>query len=353
MKRSILLLVHLGYWCLYALLLAVIFILIIAAQPQKPLFIDSAWKQWFTLMLPIAIFPGIIGFYTAYGYLFPTFLGKRRIAAFFGASLFTIIASALLSGLLAIAMYPDTISRRVTWDGWISMWVIMGIMASIHLTIGTVVRGFITAYDDIQVKEALTRQNTLVELALVKSQIQPHFLFNTLNNIDVLIRQDAEKASEYLNKLSEILRFTLYETKDELQPLSKELEHIDLYIELQKLRTSINNYVVKRVQGDPLQVMLEPMLFLPFVENAFKHAEFNKQSEAIVLEWTIAPERVHFVCRNTFKANTAQDHPGSNLGGIGNELMRKRLELLYPQRHVLRTFVDANYYVVELEIKRT
>src|SRR6185503_21279079 len=117
------------------------------------------------------------------------------------------------------------------------------VIAAIHGTIALVIRGFITWYTEIKLKEELAQRNFEMELALIKSQINPHFLFNTINNIDVLITKQPELASLYLNKLSDILRYMIYETKTEKISLATELDYIEKYLELQKIRTTNPNYV--------------------------------------------------------------------------------------------------------------
>jgi len=184
-----------------------------------------------------------------------------------------------------------------------------------------------------------------MELALVKSQINPHFLFNTLNNIDVLIQQDAIKASVYLNKLSDIMRFMLYETKTERIELSKELTYIEKYIELQKIRTSNLNYVNYAVEGNTDGLLIAPMLFIPFIENAFKHAENKKMENAINIRIVIKHDRIEFKCENNYSDDNQINHDES---GLGNELIQKRLELLYPKKHKLEITNSDNTYKVNL-----
>ncbi len=117
--------------------------------------------------------------------------------------------------------------------------LLLGVIAFANGVLALVIRGFITFYGEIRLKEDLKRQNAELELALIKSQISPHFLFNTLNNIDVLIEKDAfARASSYLNKLSDILRFMLYETKTDRISIGEELRYIREYIELQMIRTA-------------------------------------------------------------------------------------------------------------------
>ena len=144
-----------------------------------------------------------------------------------------------------------------------------------------IIKGFITWFEEIQVKEALQLKNLSTELDLIKSQLDPHFLFNTINNIDTLLLNSPELASQYLNKLSDILRFMLFETKTDKIPLSKEIAYIEKYIELQKIRTSNSNFVNLAIKGDISNHTIPAMLFIPFIENAFKHVSNKKTDNAI------------------------------------------------------------------------
>ena len=179
---------------------------------------------------------------------------------------------------------------------------------------GLVMKGFFTWYNDIKVKVDLAKKNYEMELALVKSQINPHFLFNTINNIDVLITKDATRASEYLNKLSDIMRFMLYETKPAKIPLNKELTYIEKFIELQKIRTTNPHYINYTVKGDATNLMIPPMLLIPFIENAFKHAENKKAENAININLDIEQEKFIFKCENTYNQNSQMKQEHSGLG---------------------------------------
>ncbi|HXD92543.1 MAG TPA: sensor histidine kinase [Bacteroidia bacterium] len=186
-----------------------------------------------------------------------------------------------------------------------------------------------------------------MELALVKNQINPHFLFNTINNIDVMIAKDAGQASAYLNKLSDIMRFMLYETKTEKIPLSKELTYIEKYIDLQKIRTSNINYVNYHVEGDGGNLVIAPMLFIPFIENAFKHAENKKLDNAVNIKLTLSKEMITFECENKFSESASNNDEQS---GLGNELIAKRLQLLYPNKHTLDVSNKNQTYHVKLVV---
>jgi LytS/YehU family sensor histidine kinase len=184
-------------------------------------------------------------------------------------------------------------------------------------------------------------------MALVKSQLNPHFLFNTLNNIDVLIEKDAAKASEYLNKLSDIMRFMLYETKTEQISLQKEWAYIEKYIELQKIRTTSTDFAVYSLQGELAATQIAPMTLIPFIENAFKHAEGIKENNTISIHIQVKNNTLFFECKNRYLQNTAIN---TDIGGLGNNIVIKRLELLYPSRHLLQITDNEGLYTVQLSI---
>ncbi|HEV8158952.1 MAG TPA: histidine kinase [Pyrinomonadaceae bacterium] len=221
------------------------------------------------------------------------------------------------------------------------------LIAVIHGGIALVIRGFITWYDEIKLKEELAQKSFEMELALIKSQINPHFLFNTINNIDVLINKDAGKASEYLNKLSDILRYMVYETKTEKISLAKELNYIEKYLELQKIRTSNPNYVNFEVTGNANNLTIAPIILFPFIENAFKHTENKKNSNSINIKVLIEKTKLVFECENSYQNNLQiQQH----YGGLGNELIQKRLMLLYPDSHLLEIADNNGIYKLKLSL---
>ena len=208
-------------------------------------------------------------------------------------------------------------------------------------------KGFLTWYEELKLKEELLEKTHRMEMALVKSQLDPHFLFNTLNNIDVLIEKDPARASVYLKKLSDIMRFMLYQTKGSEIPLKQELDYIEKYIELQKIRTANPHYVSFELQGDPEGRKVAPMVFIPFIENAFKHATNKKVNHAVDIAIDIEKDSIHFRCQNVFDPLKIVSD-GDN--GLGNELIAKRLNLLYPEHHNLEVQKENGMYQVELSI---
>jgi two-component system, LytTR family, sensor kinase len=344
MKKSGIAFLHTGYWVLYIVLLSSFLLLIPAGYKNHSLHAvgSTLFLSKFTLF---AIVPEFAGFYCFYFFLFSMFLQKKRFIALFFAAILT----SLVCGILATIML--TVPNNPEWwkhNGWGSVAGItffISALAMLHGIIALVMKGFFTWFGDIKLKEELNRKNYEIELELIKSQINPHFLFNTINNIDVLIESDAVKASAYLKKLSDIMRFMLYETKPDRIILSKELIYIQKYVELQKIRSSNPEYVNYAVEGNESNKLIAPMIFIPFIENAFKHSEIRKKENAVNIKFLIEEKRIQFYCENKFSADTTGNAEHT---GLGNDLIKKRLQLLYPGKHQLEISSANEKYAVKL-----
>lgn len=225
--------------------------------------------------------------------------------------------------------------------------IAMSIIATISGVVGLVIKGFITWFNEIKLKELLKEKNHEMEMALIKSKLDPHLLFNTINNIDTLILKNPIEASTYLNKLSEIMRFMLYETKADKILLSKEIEYIEKYIALQKIRTANENYAHFSVTGSISNKEIAPMIFIPFIENAFKHANNKKLKNAISINIIIKDESLQLICENKFDSKLTV---AKTYGGIGNELIQKRLNLIYAGKHTLEMHKTNDLYSVNLTV---
>ncbi|QKJ28738.1 histidine kinase [Mucilaginibacter mali] len=208
-------------------------------------------------------------------------------------------------------------------------------------------RGFFNWIAERRQRQQLERKNLEAQLALLKAQINPHFLFNTLNNIDVLIEKDPQKASVYLQKLSGILRFMLYENTDEKIPLSKEVAYINEYIELQKIRTANPDFIQFTVQGNTGHTLVAPMLFIPFIENAFKHSTNKKIDKGISVAIKSDKDQIKFTCVNVYDEAAMQTQEHS---GLGLELIQNRLDLLYPNQYRLDLDKTSDLFSVTLTI---
>ncbi|HSZ87048.1 MAG TPA: sensor histidine kinase [Puia sp.] len=186
------------------------------------------------------------------------------------------------------------------------------------------------------------------ELSFLKSQINPHFLFNTLNNIYSLAADNSKHTAEAVMKLSSIMRYVLTEAKNDCVPVEKEIVFIRHYIELQKLRLTDKSSVDFTVDGDPIGKKISPLLFLPFVENAFKYGISTREISPIIILLKIENNELFFSVKNN-KHKSSLLKPAENTGiGINNS--RRRLELLYRNRYSLNIDDTDSAYIVNLKI---
>ncbi|WP_235298364.1 sensor histidine kinase [Portibacter marinus] len=200
-------------------------------------------------------------------------------------------------------------------------------------------------------KMELQHKNTESELNFLKSQINPHFLFNTLNNLYALTLKKSDQAPEIVLKLSEMMRYMLYECNEERVPLRKEVNYLENYLELEKLRQKKNIKIDFLVSGLIKDQKIAPLLFIPFLENSFKHGLSNQLSGGYVkILMKISENDVHFSIDNS-KAESAPNPNGKKSGGIGLVNVKRRLNLLYPDSHELSIKDSPNNYCIDLKIK--
>lgn len=342
MKKPLIALLHIGYWFVY-LLLAMLLAYAMSGNKDMP---ENVGEDVMAMaFLFVLLIPAVITFYTCYLLLFPRYFGRKKFGQAFLLAL-GVAASTTFAGVvfLSFVLYPEC-AEEAGPEGSLYFGGIVTYFQLVGGLVAFVIRGFSTWFEEVELKEALQQKNHAMELALVKSQLDPHFLFNTINNIDVLILKDAEEASDYLNRLSDIMRFMLYETKTETIALSKELDYIEKYIALQRIRTANETYVDFQVMGASAGRSIAPMVFIPFIENAFKHTTNKKAEHAIRITLDITPAGIRMNCINRLEAHRQPTQPD---GGLGNELIRKRLELLYPGQHQLEVNRTASEYHVHL-----
>ncbi len=200
-----------------------------------------------------------------------------------------------------------------------------------------------------QHQKQLEAENALIKLSMLKAQINPHFLFNVLNNIHSLVHKNAVKTADSIIKLSEIMRYMLYESDQSNVPLDREIEHIRNYLKLQELRLIEKESVQFDVEGITKEIEIAPLIFIAFIENAFKHGKKN-QKDSILMRIIAGEDDLHFYCSNLVRklSRTEEESFGSR---IGLDNIKRRLQLLYPDRHTLTIEHNDIRFDVHLEIK--
>ncbi len=249
-----------------------------------------------------AIVDILAAYFTVY-YLLPQFLFKKKYVLFaiiflVSATLAILFQRVILYYVTLPLFYPDSASS------WKSFWYINPFYSFINIY--TVVSVFAAIklmkywYRNQQLKIELENKNKTSELALLRTQLNPHFLFNTLNNIDTLISTNQEKASDAVIKLSEIMRFMLYEANSDRVPLEKEINYLESYISLQQLRLKNPFFVNFKNDINCKGLSIAPMLFIPFVENAFKHGLKNIVTPGIDITLNCDNGIIHFEVVNRY-----------------------------------------------------
>jgi LytS/YehU family sensor histidine kinase len=222
---------------------------------------------------------------------------------------------------------------------------------NVYYAIIYIVLGFLIFMLDnqitIQKKQALLiTQSREAELAFLRSQINPHFLFNTLNNIYALSYKNSPKTPEAILKLSGLMRYMLYEKQENI-PLVKEWEYIQHFISLQQLRYDYPLALSVTIEGDPDNIRIPPYLLIPFIENAFKHGDLADEKNPLIIKLSIKESAWEFYVEN--KVASQQKDPE---GGVGLENVQRRLALLYENRHHLQMEQKAEKFLIYLQINR-
>jgi hypothetical protein len=197
-----------------------------------------------------------------------------------------------------------------------------------------------------QLQQELQKEKSTAELAFLRSQLNPHFLFNTLNDIYSLTYQKSDQAPEAVLKLSELLRYMLREGTEDFMPLTQEIQYLETLIKLQLISAKGNAHIQLNAEGALGEYTVASLLFVSFVENAFKHGVLNDPSNPVSIKLTTGNGNISFSVTN--KKNQDQK---DETGGIGLNNVRRRLELMYPDRHQLEIVDSEDHYNVNLLLK--
>lgn len=278
-------------------------------------------------------------------WLIPKFFKKRRFVLFSIFQVGNICLFILLNYFTSHIFeedHPEFINEAIAEMILVSLFLIV-------TTLLKFMRDSIALQDaELKVKE-VEGQKIRAELQALKSQVNPHFFFNTLNSLYSLSLDKSDKTPEMILKLSELMRYVIYESQDNKVSLKKQLEFLENYIYLEQMRTDGQLKVTFDVKGKFLETKIEPLLFIAFVENAFKHRCKAARDSYITIEFNVEdPERVEFTIENDMDEAGCQD--GRQKAGFGLVNVKKRLELLYPGRHQLQIITDGSVYRVELSI---
>jgi len=198
-----------------------------------------------------------------------------------------------------------------------------------------------------QKQDEIIQQQLATELKLLKAQINPHFLFNALNNVYSLTQIEPEKAGEMVLKLSDVLRYMLYDSEKDKIYIEKEVSNIYSLIDLHQIQYDNKANIDFVVSGNVSENLIHPMLLFPFFENAFKHGNlFQQNTSFLKSNLEITNNQLHFYIENSFVEDSSKD----KIGGLGIDNTQKRLELFYPNQHQFSITKEKNIFKVDLKI---
>ncbi len=285
-------------------------------------------------------FISIIVFYANSELLMPRFLTKKKVTKYI-IGLVSLLVLALVANyyfrILITGMPPRTFLRPTTFYLLMS---VLGISTCYRL---------LTDYQEertLRVEQEKSRLQS--ELSFLRSQISPHFMFNLMNSLAALARKKSDLLEPVIIKMSDLLRYMLYDSDETKVPIDKEVNYLNSYVELQKLRFGSYIKIKINIDIDNENIIIEPMLLIPFVENAFKHGTGYINDPFIEIRLVTTANRLYFLVKNRF--NNDQKENKDDSSGIGLANVRRRMELLYPDKHSLNIGVEKNTFVAELTI---
>lgn len=302
--------------------------------------------------LSIRVLLNIITFYAFYLFVSPKVFTKKGLVYLVSFEIAYLIVFGFIFAYLtyfpfAYIKSPDNPFEYTLVNGikdrifgsiaYISMVAVIGTLSKVSL---------IWYMNQIKQKET-EKQNISNELAMLRAQINPHFLFNTLNNIKSLTKSLPSKAINSVDKLMSIMQYMLYESSQETVPLVNEIAHINNYLDLEKIRYSDPDFIDFKISGDYSKILIPPLIFMPFIENAFKHGNRLCPVPGIKININVQKSNILFEIRNYTKDNSEAQTKNS---GFGLANIRRRLDLLFGNKYELNIVNENNTYSVKLNL---
>ena len=321
---------HGGFW-------AVILLILILLEGTR-------YGLWFALTneLVNTFFYMAIIYFNLY-YLIPNYLNKKQ---FFTYLILLLLASAIITPLKILAFYFKFSGKVEAQLDLLQNQFGYFLTIFISASIGTVVKISNDWVQQLKERQDLERQTMQSELRFLRSQINPHFLFNTLNSLYALTLKKSDLAPEIVLKLSEMMRYMLY-------LLSKEISYLQNYIDLERLRQGSQVRIDFEVLGTVGEQTIAPLLFIPFLENSFKHGLMNtlEKDSFARIKIEVDHKHLHFFIENSKPRQRPVRDPNRVSGGIGLANIHRRLNLLYPKHYDLRINDTPNTYAVALDLE--
>lgn len=280
-------------------------------------------------------------FYLNTGLLIPKLLYRKKWVRFIGAELLIFLGIIMIQGFFYNMIITE---RPFSFDKSVFINSIPFLLTALSSILYRIVTDRASAEKQLVAKQ---QENLKTELAFLRSQISPHFLFNVLNNIVALVRLKSEELEPTILKLSSLLQYMLYETDEEKVQLKSEVEYLQCYVDLQKLRFEDRLTLNANFELNEDWHFIEPMLLIPYIENAFKHGTGMIENPTISISLGVINDQLTFEVANKYlELDRAKDKDS----GIGLVNVNRRLELLYDKKHSLDINKTEEWFTVTLKI---
>ena len=336
-QRSRILLLHLSFWALY---FSFFFYQITYARRGQEIILSRSILDATTHVLIMA---GIA--YLNYFYFLPRFLKHKNIGRYLLEFIPPLVLTIVFHVYIKQLIYGDMPGR----GGFLqtNRFLIQHSSSVIFIVIFIGMLRFAQDWFQLEArKKEIENEKLTAELRFLKAQINPHFLFNTLNNLYYLAFTHSPNTTTVIDKLSQMMRYMIYDSNHPKVPLKKEIEYMENYISLEKLRLDNQVPISLEVCGNTAPVMIEPFLFITFLENAFKHGVSNNAENSWVKATVrLADNQCTYTVENSVLPSK-ENHEGKS--GIGLQNLQRRLQLSYPDRHTLRIEETSEKYHIEL-----
>ena len=280
-------------------------------------------------------------------WLIPRYLLLKKYVSYFGLVILLIIAYLFVQSLYDYYLFGFVLGPNRNAHFSTSL-IYNFTHTALYLLLIIALKFSIDWYEQKKLLQEMRVEKLQAEVNYLRSQVNPHFLFNALNNLYALTIQKSDKAPDIVLKLSELMDYMLHESDEAYVPLEKEIRYLDNYLELEKLRQGNHADIRLTVNGDAGKYLIPPFLILPLVENAFKHGI----SRAVHNAYLHISIRINQSLEVVIENNKLNFHHRNLNGGIGLLNLKKRLELLYPDNHVLEITDQPDYYHVLLKINQ-
>ncbi|MDR0795013.1 MAG: histidine kinase [Tannerella sp.] len=292
----------------------------------------------------------LVVFYVNYGYLVKRFLFTRRFWLYLFSNLLLFAVAIVVSRLLVnLIQGPEGVFLGRGFRIPVHFLMFGDAVKYAFITILSIALKATSSWYQIDTeRKELEKQRSEAELQNLKNQLNPHFLFNTLNNIYSLIAINGEQAQESVHKLSRLLRYMLYDSAHAFVPLGKDIDFVRDYVELMRIRMPEHVDLKTEIEIEQPGVLIAPLLFISPVENAFKHGVSNSKPSFIHIEIIASGKQIKCLIRNSFFPKDEEDNSGS---GIGLVNLKKRLDLLYPGNYELTYGQSDETYHCELILR--